>query len=132
MSDWRERLTEKLEPVLAQEDPRPAISAYHDMPYAIFRYPPEDEFALRKELAFELERRLPEHFVPRYSMVMFHEDIPYLTAQRRGEVQKALLEEFTASADTLADVDIDAAAAAAVGRLPPIDEVRNDLSVRRS
>ncbi|MBT8107131.1 MAG: FAD-dependent monooxygenase [Gammaproteobacteria bacterium] len=91
----------------------------------------DPKFALRKELAFELERRLPERFVPRYSMVMFHEDIPYLTAQRRGEVQKALLEEFTVSADTLADVDIDAAIAAAVKRLPPIDEVRNDLSVRK-
>ena len=91
----------------------------------------DPKFALRKELAFELERRLPDHFIPRYSMVMFHEDIPYLTAQRRGEVQKALLEEFTAGADTLADVDVDAAAAAAVRRLPPIDSIRNDLSVRK-
>jgi hypothetical protein len=47
--DWRTRLIEKLEPVLKQSDPRPQISAYHDMPYAIFRYPPEDEFAVRKE-----------------------------------------------------------------------------------
>ncbi len=92
----------------------------------------DPKFALRKELAFELERRLPEHFIPRYSMVMFHEDIPYLTAQRRGEVQKALLEEFTADATTLGDVDVDAAAAAAVRRLPPIDSVRNDLSVRKA
>ena len=92
----------------------------------------DPKFALRKELAFELERRLPEHFIPRYSMVMFHEDIPYLTAQRRGEVQKALLEEFTARADTLAEVDIDAAVAAATRRLPPIDSVRNELSVRKS
>jgi kynurenine 3-monooxygenase len=92
----------------------------------------DPKFALRKELAFELERRLPEHFIPRYSMVMFHEDIPYLTAQRRGEVQKALLEEFTAHAETLEGVDIDAAAQAATRRLPPIDSVRNDLSVRKS
>ena len=92
----------------------------------------DPKFALRKDLAFELERRLPEHFIPRYSMVMFHEDIPYLTAQRRGEVQKALLEEFTADAATLADVDIDAAAAAAMRRLPPIDSIRNDLSVRKA
>ena len=92
----------------------------------------DPKFALRKELAFELERRLPDHFIPRYSMVMFHEDIPYLTAQRRGEVQKALLEEFTADAATLADVDIDAAAAAAMRRLPPIDSIRNDLSVRKA
>jgi len=92
----------------------------------------DPKFALRKELAFELERRLPERFIPRYSMVMFHEDIPYLTAQRRGEVQKALLEEFTASAATLEDVDIEAAAQAVTRRLPPIDSIRNDLSVRKS
>jgi kynurenine 3-monooxygenase len=92
----------------------------------------DPKFALRKELAFELERRLPEHFIPRYSMVMFHADIPYLTAQQRGEIQKTLLEEFTADAATLADVDIDAAANAAMRRLPPIDAVRNDLSARRA
>ncbi len=38
--DWKTRLTEKLEPVLREQDPRPVISAYHDMPYAVFRYPP--------------------------------------------------------------------------------------------
>ena len=92
----------------------------------------DPKFALRKELAFELERRLPERFIPRYSMVMFHADIPYLTAQQRGEIQKTLLEEFTARADQLSDVDIDAAVAAAVRRLPPIDAVRNDLSARRA
>lgn len=32
-------------------DPRPAISAYHDMPYAIFRYPPEQEFDVRQQTA---------------------------------------------------------------------------------
>ena len=50
MSDWRERLKEKLEPALSLDDPRPAISAYHDMPYAIFHYPPEEELQLRKEI----------------------------------------------------------------------------------
>ena len=39
MTDWKDRLRRQLEPVLEQADPRPAISAYHDMPYAIFRYP---------------------------------------------------------------------------------------------
>ena len=91
----------------------------------------DPKFALQKELAFELERRLPEHFIPRYSMVMFHADIPYLTAQQRGEIQKTLLEEFTADAATLADVDIEAAVNAALRRLPPIDAVRNELSVRK-
>ena len=92
----------------------------------------DPKFALRKQLAFELERRLPEHFIPRYSMVMFHADIPYLVAQQRGEVQKALLEEFTADAASIEDVDIDAALAAAARRLAPVDSIRNDLSVHRS
>ena len=92
----------------------------------------DPKFALRKELAFELERRLPERFIPRYSMVMFHADIPYLTAQQRGEIQRTLLEEFTEDATLLADVDIDAATEAAERRLPPIDAVRNDLTARRA
>jgi hypothetical protein len=50
MTEWKERLTKSLEPVLKQTDPRPGISAYHDMPYAIFQYPPEDEFPLRQEV----------------------------------------------------------------------------------
>lgn len=49
MTDWKDRLIEDLEPLLKRTDPRPAISAYHDMPYAIFRYPPEDEFTVRHE-----------------------------------------------------------------------------------
>jgi hypothetical protein len=51
MSDLRTRLTRQLEPILASADPRPQISAYHDMPYALFRYDPEDELELRKELS---------------------------------------------------------------------------------
>lgn len=48
--DWKERLHKGLEPVLAQRDPRAQLSAYHDMPYAIFRYDPHAEFPLRSEL----------------------------------------------------------------------------------
>jgi kynurenine 3-monooxygenase len=91
----------------------------------------DPKFALRKQLAFELERRMPEYFIPRYSMVMFHADIPYLVAQQRGEVQKALLEEFTADASSIEEVDIDAALSAAARRLVPINSIRNDLSVRK-
>jgi len=47
--EWKDRLTKTLEPILSKRDPRPELSAYHDMPYAIFRYPPEDEFAVRRE-----------------------------------------------------------------------------------
>lgn len=59
MTDWKDRLFNRLEPVLQMPDPRPAISAYHDMPYAIFCYPPEDEFALRAELSL-LRTRLEQ------------------------------------------------------------------------
>ena len=38
MTDWKKRLKDVLEPALVLPDPRPKISAYHDMPYAIFLY----------------------------------------------------------------------------------------------
>jgi len=31
-------------------DPRERISAYHDMPYALFRYEPDEEFDLRRQV----------------------------------------------------------------------------------
>ena len=43
-----------------------------------------------------LERRFPDRFIPRYSMVMFHPEIPYAEALRRGAVQEELLAELDA------------------------------------
>jgi hypothetical protein len=57
LSDFADRLRKHLEPVLSLADPREKISAYHDMPYAIFRYDPEEELLLRRELSF-LQTRL--------------------------------------------------------------------------
>ena len=88
----------------------------------------DPKFALRKALSFELERRVPEYFIPRYSMVMFHADIPYLVAQKRGEIQNALLEEFTEEADDMNGVDVDAAIAAVKERLEPLNAIRTDLA----
>ncbi|TXH34386.1 MAG: DUF1788 domain-containing protein [Burkholderiaceae bacterium] len=59
MSDLEHRIKQNLEPVLELPDPRQRISAYHDMPYAIFRYEPEDEFELRKQVTL-LETRLSQ------------------------------------------------------------------------
>jgi kynurenine 3-monooxygenase len=81
----------------------------------------EHRFVLQKELAFELERRLPGRFIPRYSMVMFHDDIPYAVAQRRGALQQELLDTLTRDADSLADIDLEAAAARVRERLPPLE-----------
>ena len=59
MSDLVRRIKTDLEPILELTDPRKRIGAYHDMPYAIFRYDPEDEFELRREITL-LETRLTQ------------------------------------------------------------------------
>lgn len=57
MSDFQKRLRETLEPILELPDPRPPLSAYHDMPYALFRYDAAEELELRREVTL-LETRL--------------------------------------------------------------------------
>ena len=59
MSDFEQRLKRDLEPILELPDPRERMSAYHDMPYSIFHYGPEDEFELRKQVGL-LETRLTQ------------------------------------------------------------------------
>jgi kynurenine 3-monooxygenase len=59
---------------------------------------------LRKELSFELERRHPARFIPRYSMVMFHHEIPYRVAFERGRVQADLVARLTATVDSVAEI----------------------------
>ena len=54
-----QRISQDLEPILALPDPRTKISAYHDMPYAIFRYDPAEEFALRAQVGL-LQTRLEQ------------------------------------------------------------------------
>ncbi len=78
------------------------------------------KYILQKQLAFELERRLPKRFIPRYSMVMFHAEIPYVTAQQRGTIQSDLLDELTRDADDIGQIDIDAAEREASSRLTPL------------
>ncbi|MEM8681771.1 MAG: NAD(P)/FAD-dependent oxidoreductase, partial [Planctomycetota bacterium] len=53
----------------------------------------DPRFQQKKQLGFELERRFPERFVPRYSMVMFHR-IPYAEVLHRGQRQDAVLERL--------------------------------------
>jgi kynurenine 3-monooxygenase len=81
----------------------------------------DPKFLLRKELAFELERRYPNRFIPRYSMVMFHHEIPYAVAYERGRVQAEILERLTERATTLAEVDMQHADAEIGARLAPFE-----------
>jgi len=82
----------------------------------------DPRFLLRKELAFELERRFPERFVPRYALVMFRDDVPYGEARRRGRIQAGILDELTDGVQTLEAVDFERAARLVSGRLTPIGE----------
>jgi kynurenine 3-monooxygenase len=69
-------------------------------------------FKRHQELALELEGRFPERFIRRYSMVMFHPEIPYAEALRRGAVQAQIIAAI--------DRDPECAAALIHERLPPI------------
>jgi kynurenine 3-monooxygenase len=58
-------------------------------------------FLRRKALGLRLERRHPQRFIPRYSMVTFHPEIPYAEALRRGAVQQDILARIDAAAGGL-------------------------------
>jgi kynurenine 3-monooxygenase len=78
------------------------------------------KFQLQQALSLELERRFPNRFIPRYSMVMFHHEIPYHTALARGTVQAHILAGLTDSASTLEDVDFERAKREIHSRLAPL------------
>lgn len=66
----------------------------------------DPKFQLRKEVGWKLEELYPDHFIPRYSMVMFHL-LPYADAFAKGLVQAAILEELTSTANSIGEVDFD-------------------------
>ena len=107
-----------------EQQRRPDTAAIADMAvenYLVMRDTVrEPKFQLQKQLALELERRYPERFVPRYSMVMFRADIPYSIAYERGRVQAQILDELTATASQIDDVDFTQAQALISARLTPI------------
>jgi kynurenine 3-monooxygenase len=79
----------------------------------------DPRFQLQKALSLELERRHPR-FIPRYSMVMFHHEIPYATALARGRIQADILMELTRDAESLAAIDYARADRLIEARLPPL------------
>jgi kynurenine 3-monooxygenase len=107
-----------------EAEQRPNANAIADMAlenYVEMRDTVRDpKYKLRKALSFELERRLPDRFVPRYSMVMFHDEIPYALAQQRGAVQDELLDQLVRDATNLDEIDMPAAEAMARERLPSL------------
>jgi kynurenine 3-monooxygenase len=101
-ADWRNVFAE------FEAERKPNAEAIADMAlenYVEMRDSVRDpKFLLKKELAWKLEELYPESFIPRYSMVMFHQ-VPYAEAYRRGKLQAAVLEELTDSANSIDDID---------------------------
>jgi len=90
-----------------------ALENYAEMRDAVL----DAAFVRRRSLAMALERRFPDRFIPRYSMIMFHPEIPYAEALRRGALQSRLLEELDAAG---ADAASPLAARLVPERLPPL------------
>ena len=57
----------------------------------------------RRELELNLEKQFPNKFIPRYSMVSFHQ-IPYEQVYRRGEIQFKLMSDFLSKKITQRDL----------------------------
>ncbi len=64
----------------------------------------DPKFHLKKAIAFELEKRFPKQFIPRYSMVMFHH-IPYSETQARGLVQTDILNQLSEGIEDIEELD---------------------------
>lgn len=78
----------------------------------------DPKYKLKRQLEGQLERRHPDRFVPRYSMVMFHR-LPYRKALERGRVQSEILARLTEGIDRPEAVDWDEADALVRDRLTP-------------
>jgi kynurenine 3-monooxygenase len=117
-SDWPAAFAE------FERSRRPNTDAIADMAienYGEMRDSVRDpKFQLQKALSLELERRFPNRFVPRYSMVMFHDEIPYAIALQRGRIQSEILAALTRNAGSLDEIDYDAAGTLIQQRLQPI------------
>jgi kynurenine 3-monooxygenase len=109
-----------------EQERRPHTNAIADMAienYLEMRDTVRDpQFHLQRALSLELERRFPKRFVPRYSMVMFHDEIPYAVAMERGRIQNKILAQLTRNVSTLAAVDFQAAQRLIDERLAPIGQ----------
>lgn len=90
--DWQElfREFERLRRPNAEAIAQMALENYTEMRDTVR----DPGFVRRQAIALELERRFPDRFIPRYSMVAFHPEIPYAEALRRGEVQTRILLEL--------------------------------------
>lgn len=64
----------------------------------------DDAYRLRRQVALELEKRYPDRFRPRYSMVSFS-TIPYKNVQEIGEKQNRILHDLCSLVTAFNDID---------------------------
>lgn len=116
--DWEQvfRVAEELRRPNAEAIADMAIENYVEMRDSVR----DPKFVLRKELAFELEKRWPDRFIPRYSMVMFHR-LPYTAAKERGVIQSRLLEQLTAEINEISECDFSLAEKLVMEQLEPVE-----------
>src|SRR5580700_4423670 len=63
----------------------------------------DPRFLFRKKVEFALQKKYPQRFVPKYSMVTFLR-VPYATALKRGRVQDRMLTELCEHIDRIEDL----------------------------
>jgi len=80
---------------------RMAIENYEEMRNTVR----DPAFFLQKKLSAVLEERHPGRFIPRYSMVSFHADIPYSEAERRGAIQQDIVRQALEGRSDLGAID---------------------------
>ncbi len=76
-----------------------ALENYAEMRSAVL----DARFVRLQAWGLQLERLYPQRFIPRYAMVMFHPEIPYSEALRRGAVQQQILAALDAERQGDAD-----------------------------
>lgn len=86
----------------------------------------DPRFHLKKALERVLERRYPNRFIPRYSMVMFHR-IPYAEAYKRGEIQAHILDELTEALGDVQRVNLNLADRLIKDKLAPLSRASHVL-----
>ncbi len=69
----------------------------------------DEKFLLHRQVALEMEKRFPEQFLSRYSMVSFQR-VPYAVAQHKGQAQQELLTRLCADIERAEEVNWEVAA----------------------
>jgi len=65
----------------------------------------KEKFHLKKKIEWALEEKFPNCFIARYSMVMFHPQIPYSLAYERGEIQRTIVSELSSTITDISQLD---------------------------